>query len=82
MVLVSVRYLFYQPMDEKIQTQLLLFPANEFPDMEKGLFDWPIMLQYDIKVKYWLMFREFLGMKFFHPGVRLTNQKTRTFVSI
>ena len=82
MVLVSVRYLFYQPMDKKIQTYLLLFPANKFPDMEKRLFDWPIMLQYDIKVKYWLMFREFLGMKFFHLGVRLTNQKTRTFVSI
>ena len=37
MVLISVRYLFYQPMDEKIKN----------PYMEKALFDWPIVLQYD-----------------------------------
>ena len=29
MNLVSVRYLFYQPMDEKIKTWTLRFPAKE-----------------------------------------------------
>ena len=30
----------------------LRFPTKESPNMEKALFDWPIMLQYDIKAKY------------------------------
>jgi len=48
---VSVRYLFYQPMDEKITTWPLCFPTKENPNMEKALLDWPIVLQYDIKEK-------------------------------
>jgi len=44
MVSVSVRYLFYQPMDEKIKTWPLRFPAKVNPNMEKSLFDWPIVL--------------------------------------
>ena len=72
MVSVSVRYLFYQPMDEKIKTWTLRFPAKENPNMEKALFDWPILLQYDVKAKY----------RFFHLSVRLTNQKPRAFVSV
>ena len=75
MVSVSVRYLFFQPMDEKIKTWTLRFPAKENPNMEKALFDWLIVLQYDVKAKYWLVSRKFSGMKFFHPSVRLTNQK-------
>ena len=70
MVSVSVGYLFDQPVDEKIKTQPLCFPAKENPNMERGLFDWPIMLQFDIKAKYWLISRKFSGMKFFHPSVR------------
>ena len=50
--------------------------------MEKALFDWPIVLQYDVKAKYRLISRKFLGMKFFHPSVRLTNQKPHAFVSV
>ena len=49
MVSVSVRYLFYQAMDEKIKTWTLRFPGKENPNMEKALFDWPIVLQYDVK---------------------------------
>ena len=75
MVSVSARYFFYQPMDEKIKTWTLRFPAKENLYMEKGLFDWPIVLQYDFKAKYRLISRKFSGMKFFHPSVRLTNQK-------
>ena len=39
MVSVSVQYLFYQPMDEKIKTWTLRFPTKENPNMEKALFD-------------------------------------------
>ena len=82
MVSVSVRYFFYQPVDEKIKTWLLRFPARENPNMEKGLLDWLILLEYDIKPKYWLIFRKFSGMKFFLLNVRLTNQKPHAFVAI
>ena len=51
MVSVSVRYLFHQSMDEKVKTRTLRFPAKENPYMEKALFDWPIVLQYEVKAK-------------------------------
>ena len=82
MVSVSARYFFYQPMDEKIKIWTLRFPAKENLYMEKALFDWPIVLQYDFKAKYRLISRKFSGMKFFHPSVRLTNHKPRAFVSV
>ena len=82
MVSVSVRYLFYQPKDEKIQTWPVRFPAKENADMEKALFDWPIVLQYEVKVKYQLISRKFSGMKFFNLSVRLTSEKPRAFVSV
>ena len=40
---VGVRYLFYQPVVEKIKTWPLRFPAKEDPAVEKALFDWPIV---------------------------------------
>ena len=52
MVSLSVRYLFYKPMDEKIKTWTIRFPAKENPNMERAFFNWPIVLQYDIKAKY------------------------------
>ena len=69
-------------MDKKIKTLPLHFPTKENPHMKKALFDWPIMLQYDIKAKYWLIYGKFPGMKFFHLRVLLTNQKQRAFVSV
>ena len=51
MVSASVRHLFHKPMDENIKTWTLRFPAKENPSMEKALFDWPIVLQYDVKAK-------------------------------
>ena len=45
---------------EKIKTWTLRFPAKENPNMEKALFDWPIVLQHDVKAKFRL-----IGMKFF-----------------
>ena len=82
MVSVVVCYLFYQPMDEEIKTWTPRFAAKETPYMEKASFDWPIVLPYDVKGKYRLISRKFSGMKFFHPSVRLSNQKQRTFVSV
>ena len=72
----------YKPMNEKMQTWLLRFPAKENPSMEKALFDWPIVLQYDVKAKYRLISRKFSGMKFFQPSVRSTNQNPLAFVSV
>ena len=69
MVSVSVRYLCYQPMDEKIKTWPLRFLAKENRNMEKALFDWPIVLQHDVKVNYRLILRKYSGMTFFHPSV-------------
>ena len=85
MVSVSVRHLFYQPMDEKIKTWTLRFPTKENPNMEKVLLDWSFVLQHDVKAKYRMIFRKFSGMKFWYPSVRLiiiTNQKPRAFVSV
>ena len=69
-------------MNEKIKTWTLLFPAKENLNMEKALFDWPVVLQYDVIAKYRLISRKFPGIKFFHPSIRLTNQKPRAFVSV
>ena len=80
MVSVNVRYLFYQPME--IKTWTLGFPAKENPNMEKALFDWSIVFQYDVKGKYRLISRKFSGMKFFHPSVPLIDQKPRALVSV
>ena len=65
MVSVSVRYLCYQPMDEEVKTWPLPFPSKGNPNMEKVLFDWPIVLQYDVKAKYRLISRKFSGKRFF-----------------
>ena len=81
MVSVIVRYLFYQPIDEKIKTWPLSFPTKENPNMGKALFDWPVVLQYDVKAKYRLISRKFSGMKFFSPE-RSLNQPKATHVCI
>ena len=56
-------------MDEKIKTWPLRFPTRENPNMEKPLFDWQVMLQYDVKAKYRLISRKFSGI---HPLTRMT----------
>ena len=61
-VSVSVCYLFYQPVDGKIKAWTLRFLAKEKPNMEEALFDWPIVLQYDVKAKYRLISRKFSGI--------------------
>ena len=39
-------------MDGKIKPWPPCYPAKENPKMEKALFDWPIVLQCDVKAKY------------------------------
>ena len=73
MVSVSVRYLFYQPMVEKNKTWTLRFPAKENPNMEKGLFDWPIVLQYDVKA----ISRKFFRHEVFSAERSLNQPKAR-----
>ena len=68
-------------MDEKIKTWPLRFPAKENPNMEKALFDWPIVLQYDVKAKYRLISRKFFGHEVFSPE-RSLNQSKATHVSV
>ena len=34
-----------QPVDEEIKTWTLRFPTKENPNIEKALFDWPIVLK-------------------------------------
>ena len=64
MVSASVCYLFYQRTDEKIKTGTLFFPAEENPNVEKALFDWPTVLQYDVKIVS-TDFKKFLGHEVF-----------------
>ena len=54
-------------MDEKIKTWTLRFPAKENPNMEKALFDWPIVLQYNVKARYRLISRKFFEQEVFSP---------------
>ena len=57
--------MFYQPLDEKITRWTLRFPAKENPNMGKVLFDWPIVLEHNVKAKYRLISRKFLGHEVF-----------------
>ena len=57
-----VRYLFYQPMDEKIKTWTLRFPTKE------------IVLQYDVKAKYRLI--NIFGHEVFLPESSLNPTKS------
>ena len=70
--------MFYLPMDEKIKIRTLRFPAKENPNMEKVLFDWSVVLQYDIKARYRLISR---NTRNFTPE-RLLNQPKATRVCI
>ena len=68
-------FFVYQPMDEKIKTWTLRFPVKGNPNMEKALFDWPIVLRYDVKAKYRSTSTKFSGITFFHQSVLLNHPK-------
>ena len=65
----------------KNKTWPLFLPAKENPNMEKTLFNWPIVLQYDVKAKYRLISRKFFGHEVFSPE-RSLNQPKATRVCI
>ena len=81
MVSVGVRYLFYQPIDEKIKKWPLPFPVRENPNKEEALINWPIVLRYDVKAKYRLISGKFFGHEVFSPE-RSLNQPKATRVCI
>ena len=78
MVSVSVRHLFHKPMDEKIKTWTLRFPAKE-------TLIWRRHCSIDQSCCS-MTSKQFLesssGMKFVYPSVRLANQKPGAFVSV
>ena len=78
MVSVSVRPLFHQPMDEKIKTWPLRFPAKETLIWRRHCSIGQSCCSMTSK--------QFLesssGMKFVYPSVRLANQNPGAFVSI
>ena len=57
------------------------FSAKENPNMEKALFDRPIVLQYGVKSKYRLISRKFFGHEVFSAEPPL-NQSKATRVCI
>ena len=65
-----------------IKTWTLCFHAKEIPNMETPLFDWQIVLQYEVKANIDWFLERYSGMTFFQPSIRLTNQKPRSFVSV
>ena len=71
----SVRYLFYQPMDEKIKTWTRRFPAKENPNMEKVWLDWQMVLECDVKAKFRLISRKSFGREVFSPERSLHQPK-------
>ena len=50
--------------------------------MEKALFDWPIVLQYDVTAKYRFISRKFSGMEFFSPERSLNQPKAMSVCQI
>ena len=68
-------------MDEKIKTWTLRFPAKENPNMENALFDWSIVLKYDVKARYRFISIKFFGHEVFSPESWLNQPKgTRVYI--
>ena len=49
--------------------------------MEKALFDWPIVLQYDVKAKYRLISRKFFGHEVFSAELNQPMIMSNLFIS-
>ena len=56
-----------------------LFSRQRIPNVEKALFDLPILLQYDVKAKYRLISGKFSGMKYFHPSFPFNQPEATLF---
>ena len=75
---VSVRYLLYQPMDEKIKTWPLRFPAKKTLVGRKHCSIGQSCCSMTSKRSIYAFLRV-LGHEIFSPERRLTNQKPRAF---
>ena len=73
-VSVSVRYLFYQ----RSKHGLFVFPNACGEDIVRLANRISVRRQSEVSIDFRKVLR---GMKFFHPSIRLTNQKPRVFVS-
>ena len=78
MVSVSVRSLFHQPMDEKIKTWPLRFPAKETLIWRRHCSIGQSCCSMTSKK----FLESSSGMKFVYPRVRLANQNPGAFVSV
>ena len=78
MVSVSVRSLFHQPMDEKIKTWPLRFPAKETLIWRRHC----LIGQSCCSMTSKKFLESSSGMKFVYPRVRLANQNPGAFVSV
>ena len=82
MVSVSVCYLFYKPMDERSKHGLFVFPPKETLIWRKhcsiGQLCYSMMSKQSIS---WFLESSWTW-SFFHPSIRLTDQKPHVFVSI
>ena len=72
-VSVSVRYLFYQ----RSKHGLFVFPNACREDTVRLANRISVWRQSEVSIDFRKVLR---GMKFFHPSIRLTNQKPRAFV--
>ena len=83
-VSVSVRYLFYQPVDGKIKAWTLRFLAKEKPNMRKHCSIGQSFCSMTSKrsIGWFLENSQAYNYEVFSPSVRLTNQKPRAFVSV
>ena len=62
-------------MNEEIKTWTLSFLAKESLNIGEAFVRLANLLQYDVKAKYRLISRNFLGMKFFSPECLLNRPK-------
>ena len=67
--------------DQNMDSSFSCLRKNPNKSTEKALFNWPIVLQYDVKAKYRLVSRKFFGHKVCSPE-RSLNQPKATRVCI
>ena len=81
-VSVSVRYLFYHPIDERSKHGLFVFPPKKTLIWRRRCSIGQSCCSMMSKRSIGWFLEGFSSMKFFHPSVRLNNQKPRTFVTV
>ena len=73
-------FVFFVLWMKRSKHYLFVFPPKKTL-MEKALFDWPIVLQYNVKARHQLISRKFFGHEVFSPECSL-NQPKATRVCI